>query len=179
MRWWLYSILLLLITAGLPACRNSASRSATLPVQPVALSKDSLIALNRLMVEQDSKRIENYITENKLPMQHYDAGYYGMIIKQGEGPTASDGTILSLRATVRLLNGQVCYRDTIITFRPGRTVAISGLHQVAKILQKGTQARYIFPPSLAYGIYGDGHKIPQRSILEYELEVLSVQAHRP
>jgi FKBP-type peptidyl-prolyl cis-trans isomerase len=140
--------------------------------------KASMIEVNRRMVERDHEQIEQYIRDNHLPMERFSDGYYGMIMKKGDGRLATDSTTLTLRATIRLLSGEVCYQDRIITFIPGNTAEISGLHRVAATLQKGTQASYIFPPLLAYGIYGDGHRIPQRSILVYDIEVLNVTTNR-
>jgi len=133
-----------------------------------------MIEFNRKMVEQDDRLIEAYISKNRLQMTRFDDGYYGMITKQGEGIAATDSTTLTVRATIRLLTGEVCYKDSVITFQPGNTVEISGLHRVAGSLRKGAKASYIFPPLLAFGIYGDGNRIPQRSILVYDIEVLNV-----
>jgi FKBP-type peptidyl-prolyl cis-trans isomerase len=157
------------------ACHHSTSRNGLKPAGISRTEKNAMRDLNRQMVEKDIEQIEAYIKGKQLPMQRYADGYYGMITKQGAGRMALDGSTLTLRMTIRLLNGAVCYKDSILTFIPGKTTAIPGLHHVAKSLQKGTLARYIFPPSMAYGFYGDGRQIPQRSILEYDIEVLEVQ----
>ncbi|MDR0694684.1 MAG: FKBP-type peptidyl-prolyl cis-trans isomerase [Prevotellaceae bacterium] len=174
MNWALCKIYFLLACC-LVACHHNTSRNGLKPVEIGRTEKNAMIDLNRKMVEKDIEQIEAYIKEKQLPMQRYADGYYGMVTKQGAGRMAVDGSTLTLRMTIRLLNGAVCYKDSILTFIPGQTTAIPGLHQVAKSLQKGTWARYIFPPSMAYGLYGDGRQIPQRSILEYDIEVLEVQ----
>jgi FKBP-type peptidyl-prolyl cis-trans isomerase len=172
---WLLCKIYFLSACCLVACHHNASRNSLKPVEISRTEKDAMIDLNRKMVEKDIEQIETYIKEKQLPMQRYADGYYGMITKQGAGRKAVDGTTLTLRMTIRLLNGAVCYRDSVLTFIPGKTTAIPGLHHVANSLQKGTLARYIFPPSMAYGLYGDGRHIPQRSILEYDIEVLEVR----
>ncbi len=173
MNYLLYSLSVLLFL-GANACRNNAQQAKP-PVGVSNEDRQTMVEVNRLMVEKDDELIREYIAREALPMTRYGEGYYGMIAQEGSGPTAVDGTTLTLRATVRLLTGEICYQDRLITFVPGQTTAISGLHTVAKTLQKGTHARYIFPPLMAYGIYGDGDKIPQRSILDYDIEVLDVQ----
>jgi FKBP-type peptidyl-prolyl cis-trans isomerase len=174
MNWPLCKICFLL-SCSLGACHHSAPRNGLKPVAISHADKNAMIDLNRRLIEQEFEQIETYIKEKQLPMQRYADGYYGMITKQGAGQPALDGSTLTLRMTIRLLNGAVCYKDSVLTFVPGKTTAIQGLHHVAKSLQKGTLARYIFPPSMAYGLYGDGRKIPQQSILEYDIEVLAVQ----
>ncbi len=168
-----YSIVLL--CAVLLAGCHHTSPTALQPVGATSqATRDAMEAMNRMLTEQDEETIRTYTNRHNLSMQRYDEGYYGMIVQAGTGPFAVDGTTLSLRATIRLLDGEVCYSDKEITFKPGKTSEIPGLHRVAASLQKGTKARYVFPPFLAYGIDGDGNKIPPRSILEYEIEVLDV-----
>jgi len=171
-----YSIVLWngLLLAGCAGCRQS-SPAVLQPVGSASqVRKETMVEVNRMMAENDDEKIRTYIRDNSLPMQHFDDGYYGMIAQAGEGPFAKDGTTITLRVNIRLLNGEVCYAAKDIVFKPGQTTEIPGLHRVAAMLQKGTKARYIFPPLLAYGIYGDGKNIPPRSILEYEIEVLMV-----
>ena len=170
---WIWCSIFLFSLSCCSACGDSP-RQATMPVAMSTEDKNSFIEVNRQLVEKDHAIIEQYIRDNKLAMQAYDNGAFGMIIKQGEGVFGTNETVLKLKATVSLLTGDICYKDTTIAFVPGKTVAISGLHDVAKLLQKGTLATFIFPPSLTYGIYGDGNRIPQRSILRYDVEVLSV-----
>ncbi|MDR2362615.1 MAG: FKBP-type peptidyl-prolyl cis-trans isomerase [Prevotellaceae bacterium] len=175
MNWQLFNIIFpLCALCGLLSCCDTSRPAIVAPTPMTSENKNTMIEYNREMVERDDRQIATYIRRHRLPMQRFDDGYYGMITKKGEGIVATDNTVLTLRVTIRLLTGEVCYKDRIITFRPGNTAEISGLHRVAAWLQKGTQASYIFPPLLAYGIYGDGDKIPQRSILVYDIEVLNV-----
>jgi len=172
MNWLLCSVAFLMM-CSVVSCSNS-HKKITMPVAMSSEDKDAFVEVNRQLIEQDNEIIEQYIQDNNLKMQAYDNGSYGMITKQGKGIFGTDGTALELRTTVSLLSGDMCYKDTTIAFIAGKTVAISGLHNVAKLLQKGTSATFIFPPALAYGIYGDGNQIPQRSILRYDVEVLSI-----
>ncbi|MDR1681599.1 MAG: FKBP-type peptidyl-prolyl cis-trans isomerase [Prevotellaceae bacterium] len=180
MNWKLSDISIpLLALCALLSCCDTSRPTAIAPAPMTPENKNAMIELNREMVERENRQIETYIRRHRLPMQRFDDGYYGMITRHGEGIAATDSTILTLRATIRLLSGEVCYNDRIITFRPGNTAEISGLHRVAASLRKGARASFIFPPLLAYGIYGDGDKIPQRSILIYDIEVLNVAINPP
>jgi FKBP-type peptidyl-prolyl cis-trans isomerase len=49
-----------------------------------------------------------------------------------------------------------------------------GLHEAVQLLAKGDSARIILPPHLAYGLAGDGEKIPGRAILWCEIRIDSV-----
>jgi FKBP-type peptidyl-prolyl cis-trans isomerase len=41
-------------------------------------------------------------------------------------------------------------------------------------LKEGAEARFIFPPHLAYGLPGDRDNIPARAILLFEVKLLHV-----
>jgi FKBP-type peptidyl-prolyl cis-trans isomerase len=49
-----------------------------------------------------------------------------------------------------------------------------GLDEGIRLLHSGDKARFILPPHLAYGLIGDENKIPARSVIVYDLTVLSV-----
>ena len=51
---------------------------------------------------------------------------------------------------------------------------LSGVSQAIAQLQEGDSAVFIFPPNLAYGLPGDGHRVPRRAIIVYELRILNV-----
>jgi FKBP-type peptidyl-prolyl cis-trans isomerase len=50
-----------------------------------------------------------------------------------------------------------------------------GLNQGLRMLKRGGEALFILPPFLAYGLKGDGNKIPSRSVLIYEIKILNGQ----
>ena len=51
----------------------------------------------------------------------------------------------------------------------------SGLEEGILLMKTGGKAKFILPPHLAYGLPGDGKKIPARAILVYDVELLSIQ----
>ena len=61
------------------------------------------------------------------------------------------------------------------SFVVGKGGVESGLEEVVKYLHAGDNARFILPPHLAHGNFGDGKKIPPGAILLYELKLLAVK----
>jgi FKBP-type peptidyl-prolyl cis-trans isomerase len=51
----------------------------------------------------------------------------------------------------------------------------SGLEEGILLLREGDKAKFILPPHLAHGLLGDDNKIPARSIIVYDLELLSLE----
>ena len=73
-----------------------------------------------------------------------------------------------------LLDGTLCYssteqgpKDIVI----GRADIEPGMNEGLKLLRRGAEAIFILPPFLAYGLVGDGKKIPPRSTIVYNVSI--------
>ena len=155
------------------ACANNEPRRAVTPVRP-APEVAAMEAANKYLAEKDRDIMEAFIRRKGWAMQHYPDGYYAMILKEGRGAVVEEGSQVECRCTVRLLNGTLCYAQQRRSFVVGRTDEIMGLHKALLRLRKGTEARFIFPPHLAYGLTGDRDKVPARAILLFDVELLHV-----
>jgi FKBP-type peptidyl-prolyl cis-trans isomerase len=51
----------------------------------------------------------------------------------------------------------------------------SGLEEVILFLKKGDRAKIIIPSHLAFGLVGDGNKIPAMATLVYDLELIELK----
>jgi FKBP-type peptidyl-prolyl cis-trans isomerase len=73
----------------------------------------------------------------------------------------------------------LCYssdEDGNKLFRLGKSQEISGLEQGVAMMREGEKARFIIPPHLAYGLLGDENRIPARSIIIYQVELVDVKS---
>lgn len=50
----------------------------------------------------------------------------------------------------------------------------AGLEEGILMLRTGDKARFILPPHLAYGLFGDEEKILPRSTIVYEVKVIEI-----
>jgi FKBP-type peptidyl-prolyl cis-trans isomerase len=164
-----------LIWLALPvwlSCAHNAPREAVIPAHmPEMVVMEEV---NKQLTEKDHDIMEAFIRRKGWAMRHYPDGYYAMILKEGKGAVVKEGSQVECRCTVRLLNGAVCYAQQHRQFVVGRTDEIMGLHKALLHLKKGAEARFIFPPHLAYGLPGNRDKIPARAILLFEVELLHV-----
>jgi FKBP-type peptidyl-prolyl cis-trans isomerase len=53
----------------------------------------------------------------------------------------------------------------------GRSEMEAGMNEGLRLLRPGSEAIFIMPPYLAYGLIGDRRKIPPRSVLVYRVSV--------
>jgi len=132
--------------------------------------------LNRYMVQKDRERIGNYIERKNLKMTELKSGLWYQVISEGEGPQFTDNSKIVFEYECSLLNGELCYtsartgpKEIIL----GRSEIEAGLNQGLRLMKPGGRALFIIPPFLAYGLKGDGNKIPPRAVIVYNISVLS------
>jgi FKBP-type peptidyl-prolyl cis-trans isomerase len=137
-----------------------------------------MAALNRHLVQKDRERIESFIARRNLKMTESPTGLWYMVRTEGNGPDLSDNDKVVMEYKCTLLDGTSCYsseesgpREVIL----GRSEMEPGLNQGLRMLKRGGEAMFILPPFLAYGLKGDGNKIPSRSVLVYEIKILNGQ----
>ena len=91
------------------------------------------------------------------------------------------GDIVALDYELRLLDGELVYsskENGLKVFIVGRGGVESGLEEAVLHLHKGDEAEIIIPSHLAYGLAGDGDKIPIRSTIVYKLKVIENQSNK-
>ncbi len=169
MRW--ISFFAILLSAGMlwVGCqRDKKSRSTQ------RVSREQLIAVNRMLVSRDSARIATYVKENNLSLHILPTGLWMNIDSLGSGEIAQKGQIIVLDYTLSLLDGTVCYQSSVLgakRFLIGQGGVEIGLEEAVLHLRKGDRATLILPPHLAHGLVGDDDKIASRAIIRYDLTV--------
>ena len=154
------------------ACKRGSEKKA----EPGKISREQLAEINRQLMIKDRERIISYIERKDLDMKETGTGLWLSVIKKGRG-SISEGNRVKLDYTCRLLDGTLVYdsdKNGIMSFEVGRSDVPAGLNEGVKLLGEGSEAIFIMPAYLAYGLLGDNNKIPPRAILVYELEVISV-----
>ncbi len=100
------------------------------------------------------------------------------IIQKGTGPDVTDGNIVTVNYTGYLINGEKfdssIERDEPFSFKVGAHTVIDGWEEGVKLMNKGAKARFVIPPSLAYGNRAIG-KIPPNSTVIFDVEVLDAR----
>jgi len=138
---------------------------------------ESLIKTNRYLVKSEIEDIDNYIRRHQWEMQETGSGLRYMIAEQGSGPKVKEDDVITLRYNLWLINGDLVYNsndDGPKTFHVGKGGVESGLEEGVLLLHEGDKARFILPAHLAHGLLGDEKKIPPRTAIVYELELIKI-----
>ena len=137
----------------------------------------SFEAANRYLATVDAERIESFAKRRNWKMQTTKTGLWYMIYEQGSGPKTKSGQLALLNYEISLLDGTLCYSSDSLgakTFAVGHGGVESGLEEGILLLREGDKARLIMPPHRAHGLLGDMNKIPARSIIVYDIELLKL-----
>jgi len=170
---WQLPLLLLLAFAG---CRNE--KKDPVSEEEFNYTKSKMVEVNKILVRRDRQLIERYAERHGLDMKETETGLWYEIIEKGSGEKVRSGKTVSLNYKVSLLSGTECYnsdKDGPKEFIVGKGNVESGLEEGILMLSEGSRARFILPPHLAYGLPGDGNKIPARAIIIYDIDLLSVK----
>ncbi len=101
-----------------------------------------------------------------------------IIVKEGTGPKAKAGDIVTVNYSGFLLDGKKfdssVDRNQPITFKLGSHSVIPGWEEGIELLNKGSKARLIIPPSLGYGNRDMGI-IPPNSTLIFDVELVNIK----
>lgn len=167
---WIIVLLILL-----PCCKT--------PVQDQQHENDrfeerSLLETNRYMRDRHRQHIMAFIQRAGWKMTETPTGLWYMILEPGSGQPVVPNHRIAYTFQTRLLNGEVCYsagRDAPREIVAGKGDIEAGLQEGLLLLREGSMARFIMPPYLAHGNFGDGNRIPGSSILLTEVEVISVK----
>jgi FKBP-type peptidyl-prolyl cis-trans isomerase FkpA len=146
--------------------------------QEIRETQEALVGVNRLMVQRDREEITGYLEQHKLNLQESKSGLWYGITSKGQGKPVQTGMRVTLKYNLSLINGTPCYSSDSLgpkQFLVGQGGVESGLEEGVLLLREGDQAVFIMPPHLAHGLTGDGDRIPARSIIIYNVELLKVE----
>lgn len=140
--------------------------------------QDKLINANRMYVKQESDEIDQYVKHRGWNMTTTGTGLRYMITKKGNGIAAVPEKYAKVNFKISLMDGTLCYTSDSTgakVFLIGRDNVESGLHEGIQLLHVGDKAIFILPSYLAHGLMGDDSKIPPRSSVIYDIELLSIR----
>ena len=156
---------------------NKSSRNAD-----TSFLHEPLINANKMYVEKESNEINEFIKKHQLEMNTSGTGLRYLIYKKANAssssPLAIQGKLARVNYSISLLNGTKCYSSDSTGAREfliGKDQVESGLHEGIQLMKVGEKALFILPSHLAHGLVGDGNKIPPRSTVIYEIELLSLK----
>jgi FKBP-type peptidyl-prolyl cis-trans isomerase len=140
--------------------------------------KETLVKVNKKLVLTEDERISDYMRRHNWKMKETGTGLRYLIYKHGKGEKAAKDKIAVLNFTVGLLTGDILYSSDskgAKEFKIGQGGVESGLEEGILLLRVGDRAKFIIPSHLAFGLVGDGNKIPAKATLVYDVELIELK----
>ncbi|HIE16268.1 MAG TPA: peptidylprolyl isomerase [Bacteroidales bacterium] len=173
-------LILLIIIPFISACKHITTENKHNNV-PLSEYEKPLQDVNRYLVKKDNDRIKSFIRRKHWKMKQTQTGLWYQIYERSSDtlmPVLND--LIELSYKVYLLDGTLCYTsDSTGTkkFIVGHGGVEAGLEEAVLMLHRGDKARFIMPPYLAHGLLGDQNKIPARSIIIYNIQLLTINGN--
>lgn len=161
---------LLLGTVLLTSCHNDP------PIVGAPMSqnddyKENMINANRTIAQSEETSISEYVARRGWEMQKLSNGVRVWEYASGAGQKVDYEDSVTVVYSVEAINGTLIYTQEEETFVAGRKPQMVGLDDAVLTLHYGSRAKVILPSHLAYGIAGDGDRIPSSAILVLDVSV--------
>lgn len=172
----IFNFLMLFAFVALVGCSNESPK--TEPTINDKLSESSLVVANKYLVRSEEENIIDFVKRYDWKMKQSGTGLRYVIEYKGNGPLVEYGNTVTIAYTIRLLTGDIVAssdKNGLKQFVSGKGGVEAGLEEGIKLMRKGDQAKFILPSHLAFGLMGDGEKIPPRASLVYEVELIKIQ----
>lgn len=167
----------LLFGIGLSACNQGTTGPDEKALDQKAL-KEPLLYANKQAVKEENEQIEQFIKRYNWHMQETGSGLRYTIYHQGTGEKAANGKLAVIKYKVMLIDGTEIYssdKSGLKEFIIGRGGVEGGLEEGILLLRVGDRAKFILPSHLGFGLLGDQDKVPPKSTLIYDLELIALK----
>lgn len=164
---------ILIFVLILSSCNRKQETKTNMTEQEVA---EHLTNANKLRVQKESQEIDDFVKNHQFKTEETGTGLRIQIYeraKNGVPPALHEP--VKIVCKVFLLDGTLCYEtDTAnpVIFKLGEGEQIRGLEEGIMKMIPGERARLIIPNHLAYGLSGDGDKIPPAAALFIDVKLL-------
>jgi FKBP-type peptidyl-prolyl cis-trans isomerase len=140
--------------------------------------KEPLIKTNKYLTRSEKEDIDDFVNRYKWEMKSSGTGLQFMVENKISKKNAVYGNYVKAKYKIQLLNGEIVYdseKDGYLEFQVGKGGVPSGIEEGILLIGLHDKAKFILPSHLAYGLLGDSKKIPPRSVLIYEIEIIDLQ----
>lgn len=166
----LYAFLLIVFCS----CGGEEAGKEEISKEEVEKIKERILDANKAHVKAESSQINDYVQRRNLSVKQTGTGLRYLITKETKGKQAASGMTATLKYSISLLDGSLCYSSDSLglkSFVIDHDQVESGIHEGVKLLKEGEHAIFILPSHLAHGLTGDNNKILPGSPVVYTIEL--------
>ncbi len=168
------NLLYILVCVFICSCSDDPKE---LPQIDIKQMQEDLIEANKKALNKESEQIDAYVKRRGLNVVKTKTGLRVGLYNDVEGEAIVEKQSAVVNYTVTLLDGTECYSTANKPefFMVGKDYVESGLHEGIQHMSKGDKAIIIIPSHLGHGLAGDLKKIPIKSTIVYDIELLDIK----
>ena len=170
-----YIILFLLTISVFTSCKERKVKQISSPSDKEI--NDAMRDINREYVDMEQQQIDDLIIRYGWNTERTGTGLRYQIYEKGDGEIAQNDKIATISYSCSLITGDEIYNsdnDGLLVIKIGKGGAVSGIHEALLYMREGDKAKIIVPSHLGFGLMGDNNKVPMRSTLIYDIELLNI-----
>jgi FKBP-type peptidyl-prolyl cis-trans isomerase len=159
------------------SCQISEQELEPRPISSQNYEKEK-IEVNQEIIRRENADIELIAKRYNWKLTQTETGLYYQILNPTNGKQPQSKDVVKIKGSIMLPDGKEIYNSDvdglkeIIINQSGEPI---GLHELLTLMHAGEKANAIIPSYLAYGISGDGMKIPAISSLICKIELINVK----
>lgn len=138
--------------------------------------EEALINANKHVLKTEDRQITDYLARFNIAAEKTATGVRYVIYQKRDGTPLTKDQVVTMKYTLKSLSGDVLYssdKQGNKTFKMGKGEVETGLEEVLLLMKSGEKAKVIIPSYMAWGLTGDGDKIPPKTTLVYDLEIIN------
>ncbi len=163
-----YPILLLFFALLLVSCGD---RTPVVEFQPdnSERMKENMINANRVVIQSESTQIDAYVQRRNWSVEQLPSGAFFYPYAQGSGDPILTNDRVQVTYRLEGLDGTPFYTRQVDTLVVGHRDITVALDDLLPQLRYGSKAYLIAPSNSAYGVVGDGDRVPSRTVIVYNV----------
>lgn len=164
--------IIVLATTVMTACGD---RTPVIDLEPDNSSryKENMINANRVVIQSETTQIEGYVKRRGLETKALPCGALYHEYVHGSGETINPDDTVAVTYRLEALDGTPFYTQQTDTLTVGRRQVTVALDELLQQLPCGSRAWLIAPSNTAYGVAGDGDRVPSRTVIIYNIVTIN------
>ena len=135
--------------------------------------KENMINANRVVIQSEATQIEGYVQRRKMSTKTLPCGALFSEYAHGGGNAIGPEDTVVVGYRLEALDGTPFYTRQTDTLVVGHREVTQALDDLLLQLNVGSKAWLIAPSNTAYGVAGDGDRVPSRTIVIYNIETIN------
>ncbi len=135
--------------------------------------KENMINANRVVIQSETTQIEGYVQRRKMSTKSLPCGALYSEYAHGSGSPIQQEDTVVVGYRLEALDGTPFYTHQTDTLVVGHREETQALDELLLQLRPGSKAWLIAPSNTAYGVAGDGDRVPSRTIVIYNIETIN------